>query len=280
MTQKALYDNLSNRCSKTTTQMYSTSFSLGILLFNKEIRKHIYSIYGFVRLADEIVDTFDGYDQEYMLRDFWFQTYESINKGISLNPILNAFQETVKACNISVDLIDAFMRSMEMDLHKSTYSNEDIDDYIYGSAEVVGLMCLSVFTNGDKKQYEELTPYARSLGAAFQKVNFLRDLKDDFNQLGRTYFDGLDIENFSELTRNEVEESIEKDFEHALMGIRKLPSGSRFGVYIAYVYYYTLFRKIKRLHFDVIRTRRIRISNPVKYALLFKSWFQYKLNLV
>lgn len=280
MNKKELYDNLSVSCSKSTTTMYSTSFSLGILLFNTEFRKHIYSIYGFVRLADEIVDTFEGYDQKYLLRDFWFQTYEAIEKGISLNPILNAFQQTVNEYHIPADLIDAFMRSMEMDLHKSNYSEEEVNEYIYGSAEVVGLMCLKVFTNGNEELYNDLTPYAKSLGAAFQKVNFLRDLKDDYNQLGRSYFDGLDIQNFSESTRDIVEESIQKDFTHALQGIRKLPAGSKFGVYIAYVYYYSLFRKIKRLHFDVIRSRRVRISNPVKYMLLFKCWFQYKLNLV
>ena len=280
MNKKELYDNLSVSCSKSTTTMYSTSFSLGILLFTKELRKHIYSIYGFVRLADEIVDTFEGYDQKYLLRDFWFQTYEAIEKGISLNPILNAFQQTVNEYQIPADLIDAFMRSMEMDLHKSNYTEDEVNEYIYGSAEVVGLMCLKVFTRGNEELYNELNPYAKSLGAAFQKVNFLRDLKDDYNQLGRSYFDGLDIENFSEATRDVVEESIQKDFTHALEGIRKLPSGSKFGVYIAYVYYYSLFRKIKRLHFDVIRSRRVRISNPVKYMLLFKCWFQYKLNLV
>ena len=280
MNKKELYDNLSVSCSKSTTTMYSTSFSLGILLFTKELRKHIYSIYGFVRLADEIVDTFEGYDQKYLLRDFWFQTYEAIEKGISLNPILNAFQQTVNEYQIPADLIDAFMRSMEMDLHKSNYTEDEVNEYIYGSAEVVGLMCLKVFTRGNEELYNELNPYAKSLGAAFQKVNFLRDLKDDYNQLGRSYFDGLDIENFSEATRDVVEESIQKDFTHALEGIRKLPSGSKFGVYIAYVFYYSLFRKIKRLHFDVIRSRRVRISNPVKYMLLFKCWFQYKLNLV
>ena len=280
MNQKQIYEELSNNCSKSTTNLYSTSFSLGILLFKPNIRKDIYSIYGFVRLADEIVDTFYDYEPEYLLKDFWLQTLQAIEVGISLNPIINSFQATVKEHNIPIHLIESFIKSMEMDLHQSEYNPDEVNEYIYGSAEVVGLMCLKVFTSDNNESYEKLTPFAKSLGAAFQKVNFLRDLKDDYNTLGRSYFEGLEVENYNNETRHEVEDSIEKDFQSALEGIKQLPLSSRFGVYIAYIYYYSLFKKIKRLQFEEIISVRIRIPNHIKYILLVKSWFYYKLKLI
>ena len=280
MNQKLIFEELSNNCSKSTTNLYSTSFSLGILLFKPNIRKDIYSIYGFVRLADEIVDTFYDYEPKYLLKDFWLQTLQALEVGISLNPIINSFQATVKKHDIPIHLIESFIKSMEMDLHQSEYNPDEVNEYIYGSAEVVGLMCLKVFTSGNNESYEKLTPFAKSLGAAFQKVNFLRDLKDDYNTLGRSYFEGLEIENYSNETRHEVEESIEEDFRSALTGIKQLPLSSRFGVYIAYIYYHSLFKKIKRLQFEEIISQRIRIPDHIKYMLLVKSWFYYKLRLV
>jgi phytoene synthase len=280
MNQKHVYEELSNSCSKATTNLYSTSFSLGILLFKPNIRNDIYSIYGFVRLADEIVDTFYDHEPEYLLKDFWLQTLQALEGGISLNPIINSFQATVKKHDIPIHLIEAFIKSMEMDLLQSEYKPEEVEEYIYGSAEVVGLMCLKVFTSGNSGQYDKLAPSAKKLGAAFQKVNFLRDLKDDYNTLGRSYFEGLDIENYSNETRQKVEGSIEQDFRSALKGIKQLPLSSRFGVYIAYIYYYSLFNKIKRLQFEEIISQRIRIPNHIKYMLLVKSWFYYKLRLV
>ena len=280
MNQKLIYEELSRKCSKSTTNLYSTSFSLGILLFKPIIRKDIYSIYGFVRLADEIVDTFYDYEPNHLLKDFWLQTLQAIEAGISLNPIINSFQSTVKNHDIPIHLIEAFIKSMEMDLHQNEYNPDEIKEYIYGSAEVVGLMCLKVFTGGNADLYENLAPFAKSLGAAFQKVNFLRDLKDDYNTLGRSYFEGLEVENYSTETRHEVEENIENDFQAALKGIKQLPISSRFGVYIAYIYYYSLFKKIKRLKFEEIISQRIRIPGHIKYMLLVKSWFYYKLRLV
>lgn len=280
MDQKNIYDNLSEMCSKTTTNLYSTSFSLGILLFNKEIRSHIYSIYGFVRLADEIVDSFHDYKQAELLNDFKQETYKSISNGISLNPILNSFQKTVREYNIPHDLINSFLLSMEMDLHKSEYSNEEVNDYIYGSAEVVGLMCLRVFCAKNDDLCNQLSPYARSLGAAFQKVNFLRDLKDDYQVLGRSYFAEINFNGLDQNSKKKVEANIQMDFQDALIGIKKLPASSRFGVYLAYIYYYSLFKKIKGMHFEAIAHERVRISNYNKYLLLVSSWFRYKLNLV
>ena len=280
MDQKNIYDNLSEMCSKTTTNLYSTSFSLGILLFNKEIRSHIYSIYGFVRLADEIVDSFHDYKQAELLNDFKQETYKSISNGISLNPILNSFQKTVREYNIPHDLINSFLLSMEMDLHKSEYSNEEVNDYIYGSAEVVGLMCLRVFCAKNDDLCNQLSPYARSLGAAFQKVNFLRDLKDDYQVLGRSYFAEINFNGLDQNSKKKVEANIQMDFQDALIGIKKLPASSRFGVYLAYIYYYSLFKKIKGMHFEAITHERVRISNYNKYLLLVSSWFRYKLNLV
>ncbi len=281
MNQKQIFDNLSVSCSKQVTNMYSTSFSLGILLFSKEIQTHIYSIYGFVRLADEIVDSFGGYDQGQLLDEFKKDTYLAINNGISLNPVLNAFQRTVNEYDIEHALIDVFLSSMEMDLHKTEYTTKEVDEYIYGSAEVVGLMCLNVFCGKTNKELMvKLSPYAQSLGAAFQKINFLRDLKDDYQVLGRSYFSEIDFTTLTEESKREVENNINNDFQQALIGIRQLPKSSSFGVYIAYIYYFSLFKKIKRTSFKTISQQRIRISNPYKYVLLVQSWFRYQLNLL
>ena len=279
MNQENIFEELSNNCSKSTTNLYSTSFSLGILLFKPNIRKDIYSIYGFVRLADEIVDTFYEYEPEYLLKDFWLQTLQALDKGLSLNPIINSFQHTVKKHDIPIHLIESFIKSMEMDLHQNEYNPDEVSNYIYGSAEVVGLMCLKIFSEGNNELYEKLTPFAKDLGAAFQKVNFLRDLKDDYSTLGRSYFEGLEVDNYSNETRQKVEESIDKDFQSALVGIKQLPLSSRFGVYIAYIYYYSLFKKIRRLKFEEIISQRIRIPDHIKYFLLIKSWVYFKLRL-
>lgn len=277
---KHLYDNLSLKVSKLTTQTYSTSFSLGIYFLDRNLRDAIYSIYGFVRIADEIVDSFGDYDRKNLLEKFTRETYESIEERISFNPILNAFQETVHTYNIDPELIDIFLRSMEMDLEKVEYTDEKYKQYILGSAEVVGLMCLHIFTEGDKEMYEELKPYAMKLGAAFQKVNFLRDLKDDYTILGRTYFPQVDLTKFTELDKRSIEKEIEEDFAFALKGIRKLPVSSRRGVYLAYVYYNSLFGKIKKTPVGKILKERIRINNGRKFGLMLNSIFEYQMNLL
>ncbi len=277
---KSRFDDVSLQCSKLTTRAYSTSFSLGIYFLNKKLRNPIYSIYGFVRFADEIVDSFEGFNKKYLLEKFKAETYEAIENKISLNPILNSFQQTVNHFQINLDLIETFLRSMEMDLEKTNYTNEKYEQYILGSAEVVGLMCLHVFTNGDKKNYEELKPFAMKLGAAFQKVNFVRDIKADYQILGRTYFPNIDIKTFSANDKYNIEKEIESDFKEALIGIKKLPSSSQGGVYLAYVYYNSLFKKIKRVPAQKIMNERIRISNGKKIGLMINSLFQYKLNLL
>lgn len=277
---KALYDQLSDDVSKLTTRSYSTSFSLGILALSKRHRKDIYAIYGFVRLADEIVDSFVGYNQEYLLNKFKTETYEALENRISLNPILNAFQHCVHAYGVDRKLIDTFLDSMEMDLSKIQYNREKYEQYILGSAEVVGLMCLCVFTNGDMQMYEQLKPYAMKLGAAFQKVNFLRDIRDDYHGLGRVYFPNVDMNVFTSDVKKEIELEIEKDFQEALVGIKKLPAGSKGGVYLAYVYYKALFNKIKKLPAHRILNERIRIPNPQKIGLMLNSMVQHKLNWI
>lgn len=277
---KALYDQLSDDVSKLTTRSYSTSFSLGILALSKRHRKDIYAIYGFVRLADEIVDSFAGYNQEYLLNKFKTETYEALENRISLNPILNAFQHCVHAYGVDRKLIDTFLDSMEMDLSKIQYNREKYEQYILGSAEVVGLMCLCVFTNGDMQMYEQLKPYAMKLGAAFQKVNFLRDIRDDYHGLGRVYFPNVDMNVFTSDVKKEIELEIEKDFQEALVGIKKLPAGSKGGVYLAYVYYKALFNKIKKLPAHRILNERIRIPNPQKIGLMLNSMVQHKLNWI
>lgn len=277
---KSLFDNVSVQCSKLTTRAYSTSFSLGIYFLKNKLRNQIYSIYGFVRFADEIVDSFEGYDKKRLLEKFKVETYEAIENRISLNPILNSFQQVVHQYNISHDLIEMFLKSMEMDLEKINYTSEKYNEYILGSAEVVGLMCLHVFTEGNKNLFEELKPFAMKLGAAFQKINFLRDMKDDYQILGRTYFPNVDMTRFSSSTKLKIEIEIEQDFKEALIGIKKLPSSSKGGVYLAYVYYKSLFKKIKKVPAQKILLERIRISNGEKFGLMLNSMFQYKMNLL
>ena len=277
---KKLYDDLSLKVSKNTTQAYSTSFSLGIHFLHRRLRPAIYSIYGFVRVADEIVDSFDGYDQRLLMKKFREDTFAAVEQGISTNPILHSFQEAVKQYDIDLQLVDTFLKSMEMDLENIDYTEEKYQQYIFGSAEVVGLMCLHVFTEGDRKQFEDLKPYAMKLGAAFQKVNFLRDLKADYQLLGRTYFPNVVMSDFSHEAKQQIELEIEKDFHQALIGIKKLPPTSRGGVYLAYVYYQSLFNKIKNLPPKRIFSERIRINNGHKFRLMLNSLFVTKMNLL
>lgn len=277
---KSIYDNLSHQFAKRTTKRYSTSFSMGIRLLAVELRQPIYDVYGFVRLADEIVDSFHGFDKEKLLNDFRNQTWEAIESKISLNPILNAFQKTVNDFNIDLNLIDTFLKSMEMDLDFSSYSQKEYENYILGSAEVVGLMCLKIFVYGNQDEYERLTPFAMKLGSAFQKINFLRDLKDDYNTLGRTYFPGIDMSLFNNDVKKRIEEDIEKDFQMGYEGILELPKKSRFGVYLAYIYYYKLFHKIKQLPAEVILHERVRISNKRKYSLVITGYMRHSFNFL
>lgn len=272
---KALYDLVSAKASKTLTTHYSTSFSLGIRVFAKKYHEPIYNIYGFVRLADEIVDTFHEWDKHAMMARFREDTERAVKEGISLNPILHSFQRTVNAYRIDYALIDAFLRSMEMDLDDREYDLETYKTYIFGSAEVVGLMCLKVFVDGDEAKYQHLKPFAMSLGSAFQKINFLRDIRADYTKLGRTYFPGVDLESFSQEEKKAIEEDIARDFDHALIGIKQLPSPVRFGVYLAYVYYVALFKKIRRKSPAAVLSRRIRIPNYKKYYLLLKSYLSH-----
>lgn len=277
---KLLFDNLSAGISKATTNAYSTSFSLGIYFLNKRMRNAIYAIYGFVRVADEIVDSFEGHDRKTLLTRFRRDTEEALAMGISTNPLLHSFQQAVKEYDIQTELIGLFLQSMEMDLEKVNYTDEKYKAYILGSAEVVGLMCLHVFTEGDKNKYAELKPYAMKLGAAFQKVNFLRDMKDDYHVLGRIYFPGIQIDTFNTVSKKQIETEIEADFKVALEGIRNLPSSSKGGVYLAYIYYISLFKKIKRLPPQRVLTERIRINNGKKFSLMLNSMVQYKMNLL
>ncbi len=277
---KHLFDSVSIRCSRLTTKAYSTSFSLGISCLEKELRDPIYSIYGFVRFADEIVDTFHEYDKESLLQRFKDDTYLSIKEKISLNPILNSFQCTVHKFKIEKELIEQFLRSMQMDLNEKSYDSQGLQEYILGSAEVVGLMCLRVFTKGDGEMYEHLKPYAMSLGAAFQKINFLRDLKADYIGMGRTYFPNLEIKHFDDNSKREIEASIEEDFNEGYKGITKLPRGARFGVYVAYVYYLALFKKIRNTPSEHVLNQRIRIRNRHKATLLAYSFVKHQLNLI
>ena len=243
---KKLFDELAYKVSKVVTEKYSTSFSLGILALKPSIRPAIYAIYGYVRLADEIVDSFHDYDKDRLLQRLKTETWNALDEKISLNPILQSFQETVNKFNIDKALIEQFLHSMEMDLQQIDYNSDLYKEYILGSAEVVGLMCLQVFTENKKETFEMLRPYAMKLGSAFQKVNFLRDLKDDYHILGRTYFPNIDMKIFNNGIKSQVENEIEEDFRNALIGIRRLPSSSRFGVYLAYKYYLSLFKKIKK----------------------------------
>ncbi|MCZ4223061.1 phytoene/squalene synthase family protein [Pedobacter rhodius] len=277
---KDIFDTLSAECSKITTKRYSTSFSFGIYFLTKELRLPVYSIYGFVRLADEIVDSFHDYDKGYLLKKFKEDTFEAIKAGISLNPILNSFQSVVNKYQIDHQLIHLFLNSMEMDLEHKQYTPELYDTYILGSAEVVGLMCLKVFTNGDEVEYERLKPFAMKLGSAFQKVNFLRDLKADNQSLNRTYFPNVNLAAFCDRQKQEIEKEIELEFEEALIGIKMLPPSSRNGVYLSYIYYKKLFTKIKSLTAERIMNERIRISNHRKIGLMFDSMIRHKLNVI
>src|SRR5688572_21757112 len=269
---KQLFDDVSLATSKLATRTYSTSFSLGINCLGKDLHDPIYSIYGFVRFADEIVDSFHDFDKASLLAEFKEDTYKAIKRGISINPVLNSFQSVVNRYNIDHDLIDCFLKSMEMDLYKSEHSEQTYNDYILGSAEVVGLMCLKVFANGDETTYHRLKPFAMKLGSAFQKINFLRDLKADYMDLGRIYFPGVDMTRFSEKEKTQILNDVESDFKTALVGIKMLPAGARFGVYVAYVYYYELFQKIKGVPAGRIMAQRIRVSNFKKLTLLFASF--------
>ncbi len=273
-----LFHELSQQCSKATTIKYSTSFSSAIKLLHGELRMPIFNIYGFVRFADEIVDTFHQYNKEELLAEFKVETYTAIERGISLNPILHSFQLTVNKYKISPDLIEAFFKSMEMDLGKTSYNSIGYKEYIYGSAEVVGLMCLYVFCEGNKEMYENLRPSAQSLGAAFQKVNFLRDVKADYEQLNRTYFPEVDFRNFTPSMKKEIEADIARDFAEAYEGIIRLPVKARFGVYVAYKYYLSLFRKIRKTKPANIFEQRIRIPNYGKMFIVAKAGLRSQLN--
>ncbi|WP_026770282.1 phytoene/squalene synthase family protein [Asinibacterium sp. OR53] len=273
---KKLFDELSYDVSKIATKKYSTSFSFGILALKPSIRPAIYAIYGYVRLADEIVDSFHSYDKEKLLNRLKIETNIALEERISLNPILQSFQETAHKYQIDRKLIDRFLHSMEMDLQKMDYNSDLYNEYIYGSAEVVGLMCLQVFTEGNKEKYEELKSYAMKLGSAFQKVNFLRDLKDDYQILGRTYFPNINISVFDNAVKCQIEKEIETEFTEALNGIKKLPNSSMFGVYLAYKYYLSLFGKIKNTSSQEILKNRIRIPNSQKAFVALKSYLRYK----
>lgn len=277
---KSLFDKMSFECSKYTTKLYSTSFSFGIKALSRKIHEPIYNIYGFVRLADEIVDSFHDYDKKDLFFKFKEDTISSIENKISLNPILNSFQKTVNEYKIDWHLIDTFLKSMEMDLHDQVYDEEKYNLYILGSAEVVGLMCLKVFVNGDIDKYNELKPYAMKLGSAFQKVNFLRDANADFEGLGRTYFPGVNMAEFDEFQKSKIEDDIENDFKEALIGIKKLPKSSKGGVYLAYRYYYKLFLKIKSMPSHLILKERIRIPNFRKLIIMIKSISRHQLEII
>jgi phytoene/squalene synthetase len=278
---KAIFDKVSEDCSKIVIKEYSTSFYRATKLLSKSIRNDIFNIYGFVRFADEIVDTFHKYPKKQLLDQFEQELWLSIENKISLNPILNSFQYTVNKYGIEINLIKSFIKSMRMDLDIRRYTNrKDYKDYIYGSADVVGLMCLKVFVSGSTKEYNELKPHAMSLGSAFQKVNFLRDLKSDSEILNRVYFPNIDMKNFDESSKHRIIKEIEKDFEHALKGIVKLPKKAKFGVYIAYRYYNKLLKKLKNTPSIDIKDTRVRIDNFQKFTVLTRSYVKYQLNLI
>ena len=277
---KELFDKVSAQCSRVTTRAYSTSFSLGIKCLEKEFREPIYAIYGFVRFADEIVDTFHDYNKELLLSRFKTETYQAIEEKISLNPILNSFQKTVNFYGIEPALYNQFLKSMEMDLKNTSYDEQGINEYILGSAEVVGLMSLRVFCKNDREMYERLKPSAMKLGSAFQKINFLRDLNADYNQMGRTYFPGVDLSRFDESTKKQIEQDVAADFKEGYEGIKQLPKSARFGVYVAYVYYLALFEKIKNTSSSTVLTKRIRVRNRRKLSMLAYSYVKHQLNLI
>ena len=278
---KQLYDDTSFFCSKIVTKKYSTSFSLAVNMLSPKIRESIYSIYAFVRFADEIVDSFHGYDKNKLMNQFEADYYTGLEAGISLNPILNCFQLTVKKYNITDVLVQAFLTSMKLDLNKTEYKTQaEYNNYIYGSADVVGLMCLKVFVNGDDEKYESLKFSAMKLGSAFQKVNFLRDLKDDYEILNRSYFPGVNLKSLNFEEKQAIISEIESDFEEAYKGIKLLPIEAKFGVYTAYIYYKRLLSKLKDTPSEEILTTRIRVSNPMKISLLARSFLVFKFNLL
>ncbi len=270
----------SESCSMLVTKNYSTSFASAIRLLHRDMQKPICNIYGFVRFADEIVDSFHQHDKEKLLQQFKKETYDALNRGISLNPILNSFQKTVNEYHIDHALIESFFKSMETDLYQTRYDERDYDEYIYGSAEVVGLMCLYIFCEGDNSLYEKLKLHARALGAAFQKVNFLRDFRSDYDHLSRIYFPGCDFDNFTQTAKQQIEADIENDFRAAYKGILKLPMKARFGVYVAYKYYYSLFNKIKRMEPARIRQLRVRIPNYYKVMIVLRAGVKNQLRLI
>lgn len=274
----SLYTQTAFDCSKLITNTYSTSFSLGIRTLNKQYHEPIYAIYGFVRYADEIVDTFHEHNKRELLLRFKKDTYKAIEEKISLNPVLHSFQDVVNEYQIDHELIEAFLVSMEMDLSKTDYADPDYEKYIYGSAEVVGLMCLKVFCKGDEVHYQELLKPARHLGSAFQKVNFLRDIKSDYDERGRVYFPGVDFNNFTAQEKKQIEEDIRHEFRQSLPGIKGLPKGARAGVYLAYIYYSVLFKKITRLSPEKVKSERIRVPNFRKLLLLIKCYFLVSFN--
>lgn len=275
-----LFHSVSGECSKRVTLRYSTSFSSAIKLLHHDLQQPIFNIYGFVRLADEIVDTFHGHDKETLLAQCRQETFDAISRGISLNPILNSFQATVNQYGIDHHLIEAFFNSMESDLTENKYDRQGYEEYIYGSAEVVGLMCLYIFCEGNKKLYEELKSPARALGAAFQKVNFLRDIKADFIDLSRIYFPDCDFHNFTHRDKQKIQQDIEADFRNAYEGILGLPLKARFGVYVAYKYYYSLFKKIKRVQPQNILQQRIRIPNYYKAYIVVRAGVKNRLRMI
>ena len=277
---KKLFDELAYKVSKAVTEKYSTSFSLGILALKPSVRAAIYAVYGYVRLADEIVDSFHDYDKAELLKRFKTETWNALDEGISLNPILQSFQDTVNNFAIDRSLIEQFLHSMEMDLQQIDYNSDLYNEYILGSAEVVGLMCLQIFAEGKKEAFEHLKPYAMKLGSAFQKVNFLRDLKDDYYVLGRTYFPNIDMKIFTNKIKDQIVNEIETEFKEAFIGIKKLPASSKFGVYLAYKYYLSLFKKIKNMPAEKIMSQRIRIPNTQKLSLAMSSYVQYKMAVV
>lgn len=275
-----LFHKAAHLCSRATTETYSTSFSSAIRLLHKDLQEHIYNVYGFVRFADEIVDTFHSYNQEALLQQFRNETYIAIERQLSLNPILHSFQLTVNKFGIDESLIDAFFNSMEMDLYPQQYDEQKYQEYIYGSAEVVGLMCLYIFCEADRDLYQKLKPFARSLGAAFQKVNFLRDIKADYQLLNRSYFPGVDFRNFTPCMKQQVEQDIANDFRNAYEGIMQLPWKARFGVYVAYKYYLSLFRKIKKTQPARIMEQRIRIPGYRKAMILVRAGVKNQLKMI
>lgn len=277
---KALFDEASLECSKKITKMYSTSFSLAIKMLAPSIQDDIYAIYGFVRCADEIVDTFEGFEQELLLDEFEQEYQKALERKISLNPVLNAFQKVVHQYEL-YDLVQPFMHSMRMDLSKKEYTTvEEYEEYIFGSADVVGLMCLKVFVKGNKQQYNELKASAMRLGSAFQKVNFLRDLKHDYENLGRIYFPGINFSSLTDENKQKIIQEIKADFDEAFKGIVKLPTEAKFGVYTAYRYYKSLLHKINKTQPNEFLSKRIRVSNPLKLVILGKSYLRYQFNSI